>query len=88
MPPKHFITMTYCLNYYQTDKLTAHLVSRILRNSIAKGIITTEDNNKLQTLKEKLTEEISARLCITPDNITFDELISAIEDQVDISEYI
>lgn len=76
------------LDCYQTTKLTEYLVSKILRNNVAKGVINSEDNDKLLKIKARLTEEISARLCITPDSLTFNELTSAVEDQVNIDEYL
>lgn len=76
------------MSYYQTEKLTAYIVSKILRDNVAKGVITSDDNDKLVRVKARLAEEISARLCVTPDSVTFDELVSAIEDQININEYL
>ena len=73
---------------YQTEKLTNYIVSKILRENVAKGVITSEDNEKLVRVKARLTEEISARLCIASDALTFNDLVSAIEDHIDINEYL
>lgn len=76
------------MTIYQTNKLTDYIVSKILRKNVANNVINSEDNAKLLEVKARLTEEISARLCIAPDAFTFEELVSAVENQIDINEYI
>jgi len=80
--------MTFSLTIFQTEKLSAYLVNKILRDNIAKGVISSEDNEVLAKVQARLAEEVMARLCITRDSVTFDELVSAIEGHININEYL
>jgi len=74
------------MKIYKVEKLTNYIISKVLRNNIAKF---NNNSELLIKVKAKLNEEISARLCVLPDdNHTFDELVSAIESQINISEFI
>lgn len=72
---------------FQTNKVTDYLVSKILRDNIAKKVISSDNN--ISEIKARLIEEVTARLCVqTLDCITFNELVQAVEDQINISDYI
>lgn len=64
---------------------------KILTEYIVNKIVYQHNNNNspiTDLVKEQLKLEISARLCIMSSDITFNELVSAIEEQVSINNYI
>lgn len=86
MPPFFYILT---MSKFQTNKLTDYLVSKILRNNVASGVISSDMTSKISEIKAKLEEEVAARFCVIPlDSMTFNELVEAVESQIDITDFI
>lgn len=80
--------MSNTFNNYQVYTLTLYLVSKIIKDNIASGKLVNDDTAKLEQVKAKLAVEISARLCVTADSLTFNEVVDAITAQINIDDYI
>jgi hypothetical protein len=75
------------MSAFQTEKLTKYIVEKIINDNLAKKVISSDNN--ISELKSRLTVEIEARLCVVPeDGMTFDNLVNAMMNQVELTNYI
>jgi hypothetical protein len=75
------------MSVFQTEKLTKYIIEKIIKDNLAKNVISSDNN--ISELKSRLTTEIEARLCVIPEEgMTFDYLVSAMINQVELTNYI
>lgn len=74
------------MTLYKTIRLAKYIVEELIQNNLVRLVIFSDDY--ISELKQRLTTEVEARLCVMPEGLTFETLVEATVSQININKYI